>query len=375
MLVNNEAELHLEENIDVKKAFLYVGNSLSKTKKCLSLYKESFISKDLQAAKEFLTENNAEQGYLPDLIILDIAYNSQEHSDFIAWIKTHFINARIPVIYNEPAIQSHQIKELKKLNLIDDVVKIENYCNRLHEKAKFLKKTSAYINHPIASDKFHNELNNYNLKRPKGFIAKRAIDVILSAIVIIFFMPLFVIIAIAIKLESWGSGPVFYSSFRAGRGFKIFKFYKFRTMVPDADKKLSELADLNMYESNDNETTAFFKVINDPRITKVGSFLRNSSLDELPQLFNVLKGDMSIVGNRPLPLYEAASLTTDEWAERFMAPAGITGLWQVSKRGKENMSTEERISLDIDYARNQSLKGDFLIMLKTPTALIQKSNV
>jgi lipopolysaccharide/colanic/teichoic acid biosynthesis glycosyltransferase len=374
MLVNNESELHLEESVDVKKAFLYVGSSLSKTKKCLALYKESFISKNLQTAKEFLAENFDMQGNVPDLIILDIPYNNQEHSEFIGWLKDNF-KVRIPVIYNETAIQSQQIKELKQSYLVDDVVKIENYCNRLHEKAKFLKKTSGYINHPVASDKFHNELNNYNLKRPKGFIAKRAIDIILSALAIIFFMPLFIIIAIAIKLESWGNGPVFYSSFRAGRGFKIFKFYKFRTMVPDADKKLGELADLNMYESNDNEITAFFKVMDDPRITKVGSFLRNSSLDELPQLFNVLKGDMSIVGNRPLPLYEAASLTTDEWAERFMAPAGITGLWQVSKRGKENMSTEERISLDIDYARNQSLKGDFLIMLKTPTALIQKSNV
>ena len=186
---------------------------------------------------------------------------------------------------------------------------------------------------------------------------------------------LLLVIAIAIKWESGWKGDIIYSSFRAGRGFKIFKFYKFRTMIPDADKKLSELADLNIYDNNENETTAFFKVINDPRITKIGSFLRNSSLDELPQLFNVLKGDMSIVGNRPLPLYEAASLTTDEWAERFMAPAGITGLWQISKRGNKNMSTEERIALDIDYARHQSLKADLLIMLKTPTALIQKSNV
>lgn len=84
---------------------------------------------------------------------------------------------------------------------------------------------------------------------------------------------------------------------------------------------------------------------------------------------------MSIVGNRPLPLYEAVSLTTDEWAERFMAPAGITGLWQVSKRGSEEMSTAERVSLDIDYARTRSLGGDFKIMLKTPTALLQKTNV
>jgi len=374
MLLNNEAELKEVEKIGIKKCFLYIGNSLSKTKKCLELYDESFIAKDLESAKDFLVEDFSTLEQLPHLIILDIPYKKQEHCDFIIWLKACF-KIRIPVIYNESAIDADQIKELKKLNIIDDVVKIESYCNRLHEKARFLKKTNVYLDQPIISEKFHNELNNYNLKRSASFTIKRLLDIILSTVAIIFFMPLFIIIAIAIKLESKGNGSVFYSSFRAGKGFKIFKFYKFRTMVPDADKKLSELADLNIYDNNDSETTAFFKVMNDPRITKVGAFLRNSSLDELPQLFNVLKGDMSIVGNRPLPLYEAASLTTDEWAERFMAPAGITGLWQISKRGKENMSTEERISLDIDYARNQSLRGDLLIMLRTPTALIQKSNV
>lgn len=145
-------------------------------------------------------------------------------------------------------------------------------------------------------------------------------------------------------------------------------------MVADADKKVAELSAQNQYAS-EVKGPNFFKVKDDPRITKCGKFLRNSSLDELPQLFNVLLGDMSIVGNRPLPLYEAVSLTTDEWAERFMAPAGITGLWQVSKRGSEEMSTAERVSLDIDYARTRSLGGDFKIMLKTPTALLQKTNV
>ena len=145
-------------------------------------------------------------------------------------------------------------------------------------------------------------------------------------------------------------------------------------MEVDADKRINELSLLNQY-SNAKNTPTFFKLRNDPRITKIGMFLRNTSLDELPQFFNVLKGDMSIVGNRPLPLYEARTLTTNQMAERFMAPAGITGLWQVSKRGKEDMSAEERIQIDIDYARKHSIKNDLLIMLKTPSALIQKSNV
>jgi lipopolysaccharide/colanic/teichoic acid biosynthesis glycosyltransferase len=107
----------------------------------------------------------------------------------------------------------------------------------------------------------------------------------------------------------------------------------------------------------------------------VGAFLRNTSLDELPQLFNVLWGDMSLVGNRPLPLYEAATLTTDEWAARFLAPAGITGLWQIKKRGHNEMSVEERINLDITYSQKYSFMYDLWIMANTPFALIQKSNV
>jgi lipopolysaccharide/colanic/teichoic acid biosynthesis glycosyltransferase len=167
---------------------------------------------------------------------------------------------------------------------------------------------------------------------------------------------------------------VFYISTRAGRGYKIFDFYKFRTMKQDADKKINELTHLNQY-SPDAKGPVFFKISNDPRITRIGGFLRNTSLDELPQLINVLLGDMSLVGNRPLPLYEARTLTTDEYAARFMAPAGITGLWQVKKRGNKNMSVEERINMDIDYASKVSFKTDFWIIASTPSALIQKENV
>jgi len=106
----------------------------------------------------------------------------------------------------------------------------------------------------------------------------------------------------------------------------------------------------------------------------VGILLRKTSLDELPQLVNVLIGDMSLVGNRPLPLYEAATLTTDEWAKRFLAPAGMTGLWQIKKRGKKEMSVEERLSLDINYAEKYSFLYDMWIMANTPTALFQKTN-
>jgi lipopolysaccharide/colanic/teichoic acid biosynthesis glycosyltransferase len=136
---------------------------------------------------------------------------------------------------------------------------------------------------------------------------------------------------------------------------------------------VTSLSHLNQY--NGKEAQVFFKVNNDPRVTPIGQFLRNTSLDELPQLFNVLRGDMSMVGNRPLPLYEASSLTTNEWAERFVAPAGITGLWQVRKRGRADMSVEERIGLDIDYAKRYNMMMDLRIILQTPKVLIQENNV
>ena len=184
-------------------------------------------------------------------------------------------------------------------------------------------------------------------------------------------------------------------------------------MYTDADKRLKEFQALNQYREESaeeqpntqnitatNDTTllvaddfitteqellknrrtqrknAFVKFENDPRITRVGRFIRKYSIDELPQLINILKGDMSIVGNRPLPLYEAELLTTDEYIERFMAPAGLTGLWQVEKRGDQGaLSAEERKQLDIKYARDFSFWTDINIICRTCTAFVQKENV
>ena len=121
---------------------------------------------------------------------------------------------------------------------------------------------------------------------------------------------------------------------------------------------------------------AFVKIENDPRVTKVGRFIRKYSIDELPQLFNILKGDMSIVGNRPLPLYEAEKLTADSSIDRFMAPAGLTGLWQVEERGRGGMmSAEERKQLDITYGQTYNFMLDMKIIFRTLTAFVQKENV
>ena len=207
-------------------------------------------------------------------------------------------------------------------------------------------------------------------------VTKRLFDIAVSLFLVILLSPLFIVIAIIIRLES--KGPVIYKSKRAGSGYKIFDFYKFRSMVVDADKKLEKLSKTNNQYAAGEDTgaqKAFVKILNDPRITKIGNILRKTSIDELPQLFNVLKGDMSIVGNRPLPLYEAEQLTSDQFAMRFLGPAGITGLWQISKRGQAEMSEDERKELDNTYAKNSSLWMDLKIMLKTIPAMLQKEKV
>nr|WP_294945482.1 sugar transferase [uncultured Mucilaginibacter sp.] len=210
-------------------------------------------------------------------------------------------------------------------------------------------------------------------KMPPG---KRFLDLFISSMMLIGLSPVMLIVAIAIKFDS--KGPVFYKSKRVGTGYKVFDFYKFRSMRTDADQLLAKLSETNnQYAVEEEGTTksAFVKIKNDPRITKLGNFLRNSSLDELPQLFNILRGDMSVVGNRPLPVYEAEMLTSNEWSMRFLGPAGLTGLWQISKRGKEDMSERERKKLDNFYAQKYSFWLDVKIIIGTVPALFQKEKV
>jgi lipopolysaccharide/colanic/teichoic acid biosynthesis glycosyltransferase len=248
---------------------------------------------------------------------------------------------------------------------------VKLFANELEQKAVFLQKAKKILNDPkrltvndITSGLKKKDIYDVN------FIVRRLLDIIIASVLLLVLSPLFMLVMILIKLES--KGPVIYKSKRAGRGCKIFNFYKFRTMFDGAENSVEVM--VNLY-GNESQRPRFFKAVNDPRITKVGSFLRNTSLDELPQLVNVIKGDMSLVGNRPLPIYEASTLTTDAWAERFLAPAGITGLWQVLKRGREDVSIEERLDLDINYARHNNIGRDLWILANTPKALFQKVNV
>ncbi|PXY39193.1 sugar transferase [Flavobacterium cheongpyeongense] len=257
-------------------------------------------------------------------------------------------------------------------------------------------------------------------------LSKRVFDVFVASMVLLFASPFLLLIILAIRLES--KGKVYYISKRVGR--KTFDFYKLRSMRTGSDELLKKLAqEKNQYKKEQATATTnpldipcpkcselpegescsplmyietfvicdywfnvqkreaaknnstFVKIVDDPRVTKVGKFIRNTSIDELPQLINVLKGDMSIVGNRPLPVYEAELLTADDISKRFLAPPGITGLWQVELRGKGGkMSEEERMRLDNEYADhfkgdNYSFWYDLKLILRTIPALLQKGSV
>lgn len=240
----------------------------------------------------------------------------------------------------------------------------------LYKRIDFVKKLKAYKIQRGAKPYATQAVEE--VPQIKLWSLKRAFDIVVSATALLLLSPLLLLIAMIIKLES--RGPIFYIAKRAGSGYQIFNFYKFRSMRVGADQELQKLTHLNQYNAN-TSNGVFYKIKNDPRITRFGSFLRKTSLDEIPQLFNVLIGDMSLVGNRPLPLYEAEKLTKDQIAWRFLAPAGITGLWQITKRGKDDMSEEERIALDMEYAMKNSFWLDLKIMFKTIPALLQKEKV
>jgi len=194
-------------------------------------------------------------------------------------------------------------------------------------------------------------------------VLKRILDFTFSSLLLFFFIPLFLIIAIIIKIDS--KGDVFYIQKRIGKKNKTFSCYKFRTMQPEAKYLLKEILIKNPSFKNEFQKTR--KLMNDPRITNIGKFLRFSSLDELPQIINVFKGDMSFIGPRPIVKSEIKKYGND-FEQVFSLKPGISGLWQVSGRNK--LSYEKRVELDIFYSENISFLLDIKIFIKTIIVLI-----
>ncbi len=333
-----------------------------------------------------------------------------------------------------------QIKEDSNLNNIPFILVSEEFNSQIYKDAfnkginDYFVSTATQAEQIIKRSKslLFQKANNTEVKKVikqklsyKIPLSKRIFDFVFASLALLMLSPLLLIIMLAIRIES--KGKVYYIAKRVGR--KTFDFYKLRSMRTGSDKLLVNLArEKNQYHSGKTEPvvteekecprcsslpegeycsqvlhegidkicdywynvqkqeaaknkSTFVKIVDDPRITKVGKFIRNTSIDELPQLINVLIGDMSIVGNRPLPVYEAELLTGDDLSTRFLAPPGITGLWQVELRGKGGiMSEEERMRLDIEYADqfkgdNYSLWYDIKLILRTIPALLQSDTV
>ena len=202
-----------------------------------------------------------------------------------------------------------------------------------------------------------------NSEKARRYIkVKRILDCILATIALIILSPIYLIIAIAVKIDS--KGPVFFKHTRIGKNGKIIKIYKYRTMVTNAEELIKQFTPEQMKEYKEN-----FKLENDPRITKVGKFLRKTSLDELPQLLNIVKGELALIGPRPVVKDELEKY--GENAEKFLSVTpGLTGNWAAS--GRSNTTYEERMEMELWYVDNISFKTDIQIFFKTIVAVIKK---
>lgn len=358
-----------------------------------------------------------QSGHLPEAVVCAMHLSGKDGFYFYEWMRSIEEFREIPFILVSKIFSPEVYKKAVLASLTDyytsDQLTVETLVNRVEYVLGYQKrKKGVQVEKP----------SKVSYRMP---VSKRLFDITVASLVLLVLSPLLIIISLAIIIES--RGKIYYSAKRVGRN--VFGFYKLRSMRTGADQMLKKLATENnqygaaniqteidftipcprcsqlakgetcspiMYIDNhqicdywyqhqkkelNEQKPAFVKIKDDPRVTRVGKFIRNTSIDELPQLINVIKGDMSIVGNRPLPVYEAEMLTVDDLSKRFLAPAGITGLWQVELRGKGgNMSEQERKNLDNEYADHfkdgkYSFWYDMGLILRTIPALFQKSSV
>jgi len=303
------------------------------------------------------------------ILVLGKGKIAQKVCDYLksqAHLKPHYL----------PEIEKNKFEEIVKKRNISEVIfaqfpveynhllEISERCEQLGLEFKFVPDILALKMGELTIDSEYG-LPILGVKpvslQGANFFFKRFLDVLSSMLIISFSLPFFLFLCLLIYLDS--PGPILYSHLRKGYRGKVFSFYKFRTMVKDADEKLEELKELSQRGG------PVFKLLDDPRVTRIGKILRKYSLDELPQLVNVLRGEMSLIGPRPQVLWEAEHY--DDYAKRRLKLLpGITGLWQVS--GRADLSYEEMIRLDIYYLENWSLGLDLKILLKTIPAIFSR---
>ena len=367
---------------------------------------------DTGCVTRFMRIDDAHNWLMADRAIKLIITDKNNAADTTRVVRSNPIHSLVPVLVTNRYGETHLLENTPTAGITDFLI-INEDNDRLRAKIDFYLDLNRQTRSLDAMQPPPAPTQPFQLP-----VWKRIIDISVSLLILLLLSPVLLIVSLLIVLDS--KGPIIYRSKRAGTNFHVFDMYKFRTMKVASDKLIGQLATQNIYSQPaqpdelvtdgmklcstcreqgiscqqllfDQErpicekiflleagnSAKFMKFRNDPRITRLGTFLRNSSIDELPQFFNILLGDMSLVGNRPLPLYEAEKLTSDEFAKRFAGPAGLTGLWQVKKRakGQGTMSDRERTLLDIEYANTFSFRTDIQIIWQTFFSLWQKEDV
>ena len=334
---------------------------------------------EIDTAHDGLTGLEKVKEVRPDVVILDVMMPGIDGWETYQRMKTI---SDVPVLFLTARSRVSDIAHGIELGALDYLRKPVNIM-QLTQKIFSILDSKAQEN-PLQENSFKEQEPPYfsqiDAQQKSFLLLKRAVDILVASIASLFAAPILLLLAILIKLES--KGPVIYKQKRvgfsrfgdSGQEITTFSFYKLRTMVVDADDELHRdyvKALINKDESTMNEIQGHKaevrKIINDPRITRIGRFLRKTSLDELPQLWNVLKGDMGLVGPRPAIPYESEMYK--HWhRQRLAAKPGITGLWQVTSRSSAGF--DEMARMDIWYIENQSILLDLEILLKTPGAVV-----
>jgi lipopolysaccharide/colanic/teichoic acid biosynthesis glycosyltransferase len=357
----------MEPNNQVKLKILHIGadpefNSPIKFEN----YMVDIISIDnLFTVSQWVTANG-----LPDGIVCEKgipADNAFVFFDF--WKKQFDHGTKTPFLILDDENNQETIDKALQLK-IDDVYTKPVSAETLISRILILKKIKPF------SDP--DSILETTLPKYQTPFFKRTFDLLLASIGLLIISPLLLLIGIAIKIES--RGKVYSISKRVGTGYLVFDLYKLRSRFSNPDKRFQELSHLNQYLKEAHPAYANKDFESDPRLTRVGYIIHKTGIDKWLQLINVIKGDMSIVGNRPILMYEAEMLAIGDWYDRFQGPAGLTGLWKIkSHRSYKSLPSEDRKLLDNKYAKIAKRKypfwKDLLIILRTIPAIFQKKNV
>ena len=336
----------------------YIGENITLVANLAGSFRNGYATAiNLQQGVSFLRELLMDQ-YRFRGIMIDVPMHKLQLEKFMQFMQGSGLE-QVPVLYVSTHLSEREVQELIAAHIVDDIVHPIRDIFTIGERMDFV----GQVKKQVAAGRREVVMTTL----VKGWMqaaVKRVADIIVSTILIILLAPLMLLLAILIKLSS--DGPVFHNAYRAGKGYTIFKFYRFRTTKVGTARLVTSLSQVNLFRDHG---ATFLKACDESSVTGIGQWLRSTCLDELPQLFNVLKGDMSMVGNRPLPLNEASQLTNNAFAERFNAPAGITGLWQIHQDGDP---LRDRVQDDLLYAKRRSLWLDFTILCRTPAAWWRK---